>query len=152
MDGTAAPEVTNRLPLVWCQRRLALVWLVGAAVLVLLMIAQSMGNKFGTATSQAWDWVLPTTVPTLSLIVGAFAATARQPLQQATVDAFSYRLSFWLSVFYLLLVAAVPLAQPLTGRSPLELMQLSKLWLGAIQGIVGISLGVYFVSGGRTES
>jgi len=152
MDRTAAPEVGKRLPLVWCQRRLALVWLAGAALLVLLMIAQSIGNKYGGATAQAWDWLLPTVVPTLSLIVGAFAATARQPLQQATVDAFSYRLSLWLSVFYLVLVAAVPLAQPLTGRSPLELMQLSKLWLGAIQGVVGISLGVYFVSGGRAES
>lgn len=150
MDRSAAPEVTRRLPLVWCQRRLALLWLAGAAILVLLMIAQSMGNKYGGATDQAWGWLLPTIVPTLSLIVGAFAAAARGPLAQATVDAFSYRLTFWLSAFYLLLVIAVPLAQPLTGRPPIELMQLSKLWLEAVQGVVGISLGVYFVSGGQS--
>jgi len=152
MDGSAAPVAARRLPLVWCQRRLALLWLAGAAVLVLLMIAQSMGNKYGAATDQAWGWLLPTIVPTLSLIVGAFAAAARGPLAQATVDAFSYRLTFWLSAFYLLLVIAVPLAQPVTGRSPIELMQLSKLWLGAVQGIVGIALGVYFVSSGRSEN
>ncbi len=144
--------MTKRLPLVWCQRRLALLWLAGAAVLVLLMIAQSMGNKYGESTDQAWGWLLPTIIPTLSLIVGAFAAAARRPLDQVTVDGFSYRLTFWLSVFYLLLVILVPLAQPLTGRPPLELMQLSKLWLGAVQGIVGIALGVYFVSSGQTES
>jgi len=144
--------VTKRLPLVWCQRRLAVLWLASAAVLVLLMIAQSMGNKYGEATDQAWGWLLPSIVPTLSLIVGAFAAAARRPLEKVTVDAFSYRLTFWLSAFYLLLVVAVPLAQPLTGRPPLELMELSKLWLGAIQGIVGIALGVYFVSSGQTEN
>ncbi|SRR5216683_3013231 len=144
--------MTQRLPLVQCQRRLAGLWLAGAAVLLLLMIAQSIGNKYGDATDQAWGWLLPTMIPTLSLIVGAFAAAARRPIDQATVDGFSYRLTFWLSAFYLLLVLAVPLAQPLTGRPPLELMRLSKLWLEAVQGIVGISLGVYFVSGGRTES
>jgi hypothetical protein len=147
MDGTTTQEVTKRLPLVWCQRRLAVLWLGGAAVLVLLMIVQTMGNKYGDAAADAWGWLLPTVVPTLSLIVGAFAAAARQKADVATVDRFSYRLTFWLSAAYLVLVVIVPLAQPLTGRPPLELMQLSKLWLEAVQGIVGIALGVYFVSG-----
>ena len=143
--------MSARLPLIQCQRRLALLWVVSSALLVLMMVVQSVGNKYGGSTDQAWGWLLPAIVPTLSLIVGAFASAARRPLDKATADAFSYRLSFWVSAFYLLLVAVVPLVQPLTGRPPLELMQLSKLWLGAIQGIVGISLGIYFVSGGGSE-
>lgn len=150
MDGTAASQVSGRLPLIRCQRRLAVLWLGGAALLVLLMVAQSVGNKYGGATSEAWNWLLPTIIPTLSLIVGAFAAAARRPQDDASVDAFSYQMSLWLSVFYLVLVAAVPLAQPLTGRPPLELMQMSRLWLGAVQGLVGIALGVYFVSSGQS--
>ena len=147
MDRTTTQEVTNRLPLVACQRRLAALWLTGAALLLLLMVVQSMGNKYGNATADAWGWLLPTVVPTLSLIVGAFAAAARQKSETATVDRFSFRLTFALSAVYLVLILIVPLAQPLTGRPPLELMHLSTLWLQAVQGIVGIALGAYFVSG-----
>lgn len=143
--------MTARLPLSDCQRRLALLWLIVAVVLFSLLITQSVLGKYGGASEQAWAWFLPTVLPTLSLMVGALVSSARQQSGGEMVDRFAYRVSFGLSVFYLGLVGAVPLVQPLTTRTPLELMALSNLWLGPIQGLVGLSLGLYFLSGRRTE-
>lgn len=138
--------MTARLPLSLCQRRLALLWIAASIGLFLLLIGQSVLGKYGTGSERAWAWFLPTVLPTLSLIVGALVASAKKSVQGETVDGFAYRVSFGLSVFYLVLVGTVPLVQPLTTRTPLELMALSNLWLGPVHGLVALSLGVYFVS------
>ncbi len=128
------------------QRQLAAVWLTGGGVLFLLMIGQTMLGRYGAQTARAWSWLLPTVLPTLSLIVGAVAYEARRSPASATVDRFAYRVAFWLSVAYLALVLVTQLGQPVTGLSPLAMMDLSNLWLGPVQGLVGIALGVFFVS------
>jgi len=84
-------------------------------------------------------------MPTLSLIVGAVAYEARHQ-QTATVSHLAFRISFWLSVVYLALVLTVFLGQPFSGMTPLGLMQVSNLFLGPIQGLLGLALGVFFVS------
>ena len=139
--------MTNeRLPMTRCQQKLALIWMAASAVLFALLILQSLLGKYGDQTSKAWAWFLPLVLPTLTLIVSAVAYSAKQSPTTDTVDPFAYRLSQWLSVFYLLLVAVVPLTQPITGVAPLELMARSSLWLGPVQGVVGIAVGIFFAS------
>lgn len=138
--------MSGRKPLAACQRRLAAIWLPACALLSLLLVGQSVFGKYGDESGKAWGWFLPTVLPTLSLIVGAVAYSAKQPDTPDTVDEFAYRLSLGLSIFYLLLVAAVPVVQPLSGLPPFRLMEISSLWLGPVQGLVGLALGVFFVS------
>lgn len=138
--------MSTRVPLAHCQRRLALLWLPASAILFALLIAQSLFGKYGDQSGKAWSWFLPTVLPTLSLIVGAVAYSARQEATTDTVEQFAYRLSIGLSVFYLALVAAVPLIQPLTSAQPFEVMESSKLWLAPLQGLLGLALGAFFVS------
>jgi hypothetical protein len=133
--------------LITVQRRLAVLWVCGAVGVLLLVVVQSIGGKYGGSTERAWAWLLPTVLPTLALIVGALASSARQPDTADTVDRFAFRLCFGLSLVYLVLVAAVPLVQPLTTWTPLELMEMSNLWLGPIQGVVALSLGAFYMSG-----
>lgn len=138
--------MSERLPLTTCQRRLAFVWMLGSAVLFLLLIGQSLLGKYGDQTAKAWAWFLPIVLPTLTLIVSAVAYGAKQGPTADTVDPFAYRLSQWLSVFYLLMVAVVPFSQPITGVPPIELMNRASLWLGPLQGVVGIAVGIFFGS------
>ena len=132
------------------QRRLAIIWLAAGAVLVLLLVAQSIGGKFGSEAGKAWTWLLPLIIPTLSLILGAVAYQATRKPTPATVDRFAYRVSLWLSAFYLLLVLGTVVAPALisypSGSDMLATMQMSNLWLAPVQGLVGIALGVFFVS------
>lgn len=127
------------------QRRLATLWFGGAGLLFLTLFAQTLSGRYGERAEEAWGWMLPTIVPTLSLIVGVLATGARKPAPGVTVDRFFFRLSGGLSALYLATVAATLYLQPLTPWGPLELMQRSNLWLGPMQGLVVASLGAFFV-------
>ncbi|UCC72542.1 MAG: hypothetical protein JSV86_19620 [Gemmatimonadota bacterium] len=141
---------SQRVPVAICQRRLATVWFSAGAVLFLLLAVQSLLGKYGDETTKAWSWLLPTIVPTLSLIIGAVAYQAKKAQSEATVDRFAYRLSLWLSVFYLVLVLATVIVPAVrsypSAADMLGTMEMSNLFLGPVQGLVGIALGVFFVS------
>jgi len=142
----------ERLPLVECQWKLAKLWLIVAGVLAALLIVQTMGNKYGDASGQAWEWYVTAIVPILTLILGALRESARKQAEHATVDAKFFRLSLWTSVFYLAAVLAIPLVQPLIDPQALEFLDRSKVGLGIIQGIVAFPLGVYFVSSSDAQA
>jgi beta-lactamase regulating signal transducer with metallopeptidase domain len=147
----------------------ASIWLVGAGLVFLILVVQSLVGRYGAQSEAAWAWYLPTVMPTLSLIIGVLAtdfriaatanATAAASATAATTiptDAkilpVSARGLLWLgvglSVFYLLLVAVTILAQPfLQDVSPIELMHRSNLWLGPLQGLTAGVLAAFFRSG-----
>jgi hypothetical protein len=145
--------MTRKLSMETSRKRLAVLWFAGAGVVFLTLLAQTLAGRFADKAEQAWGWMLPTVVPTLSLIVGVLAISARRPApsepapSDGTVDPFFYRLSWWLSAVYLATVAATLFAQPLTAWPPLELMQRSNLWLGPMQGLVAASLAAFFFRG-----
>lgn len=127
------------------RKRLALVWFAGAgvcfAVLLFISFFSDPGNLAGL-----WDWFLPAIVPNLSLIVGVLVYTQRQPSPvDVHVDEFLYRLAFWLSLLYVLLLLLPLLCFPGTDKSLPELLDISHLWLAAIQGLVTGVMGAFFV-------
>ena len=136
--------MSERVKVSSCQRRLALAWFIGGGLVFLVVVVQTMAGHYGEKTKAAWSWLLPTIMPTLSLIVGA--VVSQQPQSTATVDRLAYRISMGLSLCYLLLVLATLAVQPFTGTDPLDLMSTSNLWLGPVQGLLGIALGVFFGS------
>jgi hypothetical protein len=86
-------------------------------------------------------------MPTLLLVTGVVAADAlRRDRKTFTVEAFFFRLTLGLSIFYLLLVDSVLLLRPFTGFSPMALMKHAGLLLGPLQGLVSGALGAFFVS------
>lgn len=128
------------------KKRLATIWFLGGSVVFALVVAQSLFGKFDSKTSDAWSWFLPTILPTLSLIVAVLVADAqRKSNLPRQVDRFLFRLTAGTSGGYLILVLSTFLVEPLTESSILELMQMSNLWLGPAQGIVGALLAFFFV-------
>ena len=65
--------------------------------------------------------------------------------KKKSADRFVFRLSFALSLTYLVVAALTVLMQPFAAVPPLELMKQSNLWLGPFQGLVAASLGAFFV-------
>ena len=138
------------IPVVNARRTLATVWFCGAFFLFGIVLLQTVLGKYGARYDEVWGWLLPTVVPTLSLITGVFVATARtKPDHSTTVDRYVHRLSLGLSLTYLLVVAMTILLSPfahLYGNiTPLELLRNSNLWLGPFQGLVTAALGAIFV-------
>lgn len=129
------------------RKGLTKVWFTGGLFFLLLMIIKSLLNNYGSDTDKAWSWALPTIMPTLLLIVGVLVGQqmSAKPTE-VTVDPFLYKLTFWLSVFYLTVVILTILLTPFAARTQIEVMQLSNFYLGPLQGLVGAAFGAFFVA------
>ncbi len=128
-----------------CKKKLASLWFSGALFLFLILLLQTMLGRYVDQVEKAWGWFLPTIMPTISLIFGVFALdTLGKGIKKKTVDRYVFRISFSLSAVYLFFVVLTLLARPFTSYSPIELMQISNLWLGPLQGLVSASVGIFF--------
>jgi hypothetical protein len=131
-----------------CKKQIAILWFAGAGVVFFLVLFQTLFGHYGAKADDAWSWFLPTVMPTLSLIVGVLVSDAiGKQKRDKVVDRFFYRLSFILSLSYLILVAFTILMQPFSSLYPLQFLKQSHLWLGPFQGLVTASLGAFFVRG-----
>jgi hypothetical protein len=129
-----------------CKRYLAALWFSGACVLFFVLLLQTIFGRYGTRTNDAWSWMLPTIMPTLSLVLGVLVMDALGKGQVVEgVDPFLFKLTIGISSAYLVAVLLIFLVQPLTSVTPFELMNQSNLWLGPFQGLVAAALGAFFV-------
>ena len=133
-----------RVPLAGAKKTLALIWFVGAAPLFCVLLVQSISGHYGDKVEDAWGWLLPSVLPTLSLMVAAFVKDSDRSAA-GTVDQFIYRLTVVLSVAYLVTVMSTIFASPFAAMTDLQLMRLSHLWLAPFQGLVTAALGAFFV-------
>ena len=130
-----------------CKVRLAQLWLAGSAALYGIVLAQSLIGYYGEEVADAWSWLLPTTLPTISLIVGVLLADAhRKPKKTDQVNRFVFQLAMGLSAFYLTVVLLTLLVQPVIELEPSEVMKRSNLWLAPLQGLVAAALGAFYTS------
>jgi len=131
-----------------CKKRLLVVWLAGAGMLSLILIAQSMQEEgpYLDRVSDAWAWFLPNVIPTLSLMVGVVVKDFSTTSDKKLIDTFLFQLSFWLSISYFLVLMSSISLQPYFSPNiaPLDFLKQSNLWLGPMQGIVTLALGVFF--------
>lgn len=129
---------------------LATLWLTGSGLLIFVLVLQSLLGHYEDKVQEVWGWVLPTIMPTLAMIVAVLGYTALEPDSLRSVVRRSFfRIAIWLSLFYILLIVLTVVIQPFvgaTGEKAVQLMRLSNLWLGPMQGLVDSSLGVLFVS------
>ncbi len=139
--------MTRTLTMQVCKRRLAIVWFSGSAVLFFLFLFMTVmaPAKFGSA-SEAWGWLLPTFMPTLSLITGVFVMDIRGATNRGKkVDSFLYHLAMILSIVYLLVVLLSIILHPYSELMAINFLNESNLWIAPLQGLVGGFLGAFFV-------
>ena len=135
----------DRLPSIYCQRRLTMLWLIGGGASFLLLFIQATGGKHDATVS---EWLLPAIVPTLTLMIGALvtlsmAAKPKEGEEPPTSDRFLYRVAMGMSAFYLLLLFVV-LVQSAFGDIK-ETIKSVGLMITSVQGLVGLALGAFFV-------
>lgn len=125
------------------QRDLAILWMVGASGISLLALIRTVQGYY-EQPDVLWNWLLPTILPTVTLIVASRVASTTGARRR--VDLFSFRTAFGASAFYLLVVFSVLLlaASPLLGVAPSSLQNRTGAFLAAMQGIVSAAIGRYF--------
>jgi hypothetical protein len=135
------------IPLETVRVRLGRLWLIGALAITTIMVVQSLLGRYEKDVQEAWGWLLPTIMPTLGMIVAVLSYTALdRTLLNTSVRRSIYQITWWLSLVYMFFILLTILVQPFTSRQPVELMRMSNMWLGPMQGLVGSALGVLFVS------
>ena len=153
---TPGPSEVITLPLEQVRWQLARIWFIGAAAVFALLIIQSLAGVYEQRVQGVWSWALPNFLPTLSLMIGVFAASALK-LEVETdtmiVRRPFARLAIGLSAFHLFAVVATLLAHPFTAtffRRPdgtvdmMAVFDLSGFFLGPLQGVVAGVIGVLF--------
>lgn len=127
------------------RKRLTLVWFGGAGVCFTVLLLISFFAGIGDIVG-LWDWFLPAIVPNLSLIIGVLVYAHRQQTPtDKPIDPFLYQLALWLSLLYVLLLLLPLLFFPLTGKTLPDLLDISRLWLAAVQGLATGVMGAFFV-------
>lgn len=139
--------MTNNISWTRSKARLAAVWYVWSGAILMILIFQSSVGKYGEQATLAWQWLLPTILPTLTLMIGVFAVDAaeKKTSKKAVVSRHIFRLTVGISIFYLLTVSLTLFLEPITPISGLELMSLSNLWLGPFQGVTTAAIGIFFM-------
>jgi peptidoglycan/LPS O-acetylase OafA/YrhL len=131
------------------KKRLAVIWFTGFAFLLTILLAQTVVGVY-EEPSRAWGWFFPSIMPTLSLVAGVLVADARgKTVEVQMVDRFLFRVTSSLSLLYLLVVSLSIFGGPLRA-SPEELIEMSNLWLGPLQGLIAAVMGIFFVHKGET--
>jgi hypothetical protein len=68
----------------------------------------------------------------------------------ASVDSRVTNLSVAVSVFYLLLAFVAPLTWRFLEQNPVSALETSTFFLALVQSLVGVALGVFFLTPGKT--
>jgi hypothetical protein len=150
-----------------CKKILATIWLVGFIFPFLILSAQTLqGTFWGGKESEAWALFTPMVLPTIGLIIGVLVADATNPpSEDKKITTTIFWVTLVLSLLYLGLVNAIFIAMPSLAANAadvtavpdagkdaaktsalLDSFKRSGLMLGAIQGLVTATLGVFFVS------
>jgi hypothetical protein len=132
-----------------CKRRLTLVWFIGAGLVYLVVLIQTLLDHYDGRVSDVWAWLLPATLPTLSLIASVWTMdTLGKGSKIESADSFVFWLAFALSTGYLFVITLTILIQPLVASTIdgyIAAMNRSNLFIGPFQGVVAASLGAFFL-------
>jgi hypothetical protein len=130
-----------------CQKWLAGLWLGCGTLIFIVMVAQDSRQVYGAESERAWAWFKTTILPTASLIVGALAYGSRNRRSaDRSIDRLTFQVSLGMSALYLFLAVAIVLLSGMVGLTPIEAIISSNRWLPLLQGLVGLSLGGFFVA------
>jgi hypothetical protein len=148
MDKGGTPSAMNNdMPLFTCQKRLAAIWYTGVALLFILMfVLTKVFPVFDGDVKRAWGWFFPAILPMVSLITGTFFAQSVRASSAHRIGRVYYQLAFWISCFYLIAVGLSLVFSYEPDVKRVDSLSESNLWLGPLQGIVGLALGAFFSS------
>ncbi len=128
-------------------------WGIGFLVLFILMTVQSVYVVYEDRTQEAWEWFTPNILPTIGLIVGIFivdwanpAPTAAELSNPVQINPLLVGVTFIFSLTHLaiLLIIILIAANKAPVTEIFSSLKSANLPLGAIQGLVTLTLGIFF--------
>lgn len=135
------------------QMQLMIVWVTGGVILLLVAWLQIIFGHYGENGSDVIAWLLPSIIPTVSLVAGVWANNVINKTRSTQkVERKTYRVVLAISLFYLVFIALIFAIQPMVARPPLEVIKDSALILSPLQGVVSVFLGIFFTQESKSKS
>lgn len=155
-----------------CKQKLGVLWLISAAILLLIVILQiGFGmypdREFYTEDSEqspsnvqyidnvqeVWEWFIPKIGPILTLIISVWIIDAYGKSDRKQVDRFFFRITYAISASYLLLILLVlAVFHQIFSGNAIDQLKQSSLWLNFILSLVTATIGIFFVKSSGQES
>ncbi|HEV7332695.1 MAG TPA: hypothetical protein VGN63_16770 [Flavisolibacter sp.] len=138
------------------RKKLIILWFSFSAAVFLIFLIQTMTGRYATNNGEAWEWLFSFLTPSLTLMIGVVIADVMQSSPDVEIDAFFYKLAFFVSLFFLLLLFLAPILVPLLHRSQnknlsineqksiIEAFKSYNNFLLPLQGITMVALGLFF--------
>jgi hypothetical protein len=97
-------------------------------------------------------WLLPSIIPTLSLVTGVWANnTIKKKRNTEKVAKGTYRVVLAVSIFYLVFIGLIFAIQPMVPKDPMDVIKDSNLILGPLQGVVCVFIGIFFTDDTKSK-
>lgn len=124
-------------------------WFFGFLTLFVIMTAQTVGGEiYGDRNKEAWEWLTPHLLPTIGLILGVIIADWQnaQPIKGLKVSYALIIVTFILSLTHLLILLIVVFiaGNKQTVNDTFNSLTSANLPLGVLQGLVALTLGIFF--------
>jgi hypothetical protein len=151
--------MSTSISLVDAQRRLSLVWLMGALILFGVVSGQALSGAWRDQslpekvdhTIGVFQWLFSNIVPNLTLIFGVLAASElnvklRDRFRRERRSRFFFSVTTGFTVFYLLTVLLFPVIASgfTTAKERIQLLTYAGFVLPVVQGLLTILTGVFF--------
>jgi hypothetical protein len=135
------------IPLLIAQRKVASMWYIFGALILLLIIVQSVGGKYSSDYLKVIGWYSKNILPTLLVLSTTmiFAARNEHSIKDKHISMYFAKIIKAASWFYFVVILLFFLAQPIVysrmGKSALETLEMSTPFLGVIQGFINALIG-----------
>lgn len=127
--------------------RLLVIWLAFPLPALLLLVAQTVGGKYGEDSAQAWNWLLAQIAPILALVMTSAFSSPSRTWREKPANSFRWKCAAGTSILYAVLILALLLVEPLLGSTPYELFGESGWLLALLQSVVIACIGAVIFDG-----
>lgn len=151
--------MNETITLLSAQRKLSVVWLVGAAAVVLVVVMQALNGFYADTsnvpivdnTIDAFQWAFSTVAPTSTLIVGVLATTemnsaVKRVFAKQRRSVFFLNMTLCVCISYLAFAMLFPAFATVktTAADRALVLKYSGFVLPIIQGLVSVALAAFF--------
>lgn len=128
-----------------CKRSLAAIWLTLGGIAVLILIGQTITDRYGEKLVDVWTWFTIYFLPAATIVMFASTVGERDsPANEAIVSHGAFYAAAALSVLYLLLMLLPLLSQPFLAESPFDTLNKWAIVLAIFQSmVIGALVSVY---------
>ena len=128
--------------------RVLVVWMTGALLVLIIMLAQQVGGAFQGDSKIAWGWFTTTVVASPGLLFGAYLAPAKGKPEM--IERRVYLITVAISLVYLgLVLFTFGWFAVQAERRLVDILTETALFLGPVQGLVTLALGRFIGLAGK---